>query len=901
MTVLVLVVAVVAAGAGAQAPTAKAPALTVVLDTSGFWRVHHTLAPPVLRDEAGKTSKLETNCKTEGPAKDWQQADFDDSGWARLPGAPFPDINSDWAQVTRAHTGFVASDDSSPGLAMICMRGKFSVTDPSAIKNLRLDVDFRGGAAVYVNGKLLTSKALGDGASGPDDLAEDYPLEAFVGPDDKVLDADRSKKPDEIVRRWSLRTRKIEGVEIPAGMLRKGVNVLAVELHRAAYPAKMVEWVKSYPRHSQLQPLWSTVGLTRVQLLADSGEGLVPNATRPTGVQLWNSPLMSNDYDLDWGDPNEPLRPIQIVGARNGSFSGKVVIGSDQPIKAISAKVSDLRSADGASISASAVKVRWALANSTDSGSGGRYSASPTWFDGLSEEAPAEVAVAKKPKGRGTWDRPNQPQPVFGAVQPIWLTVAVPADAKAGLYRGQVTISMEGSGPHVVPIELTVTPFALQPASRWQTVVDFVQSPDSVAMQYDVEPYSEAHFKLLAESLERLGEVGNWSVYVPLVAQTNLGHRQTMVRWVRQADGSYKHDFMPMEKYLDLAIEKMGKPRIVVLYAWDIFLGRVPSGGTEAKGAGAPVSVVDEQGNVSLVELPAYDDPASYKMWQELADGAMKVLEKRGLKDAAVLGLVPDGAPSKSVVEVMAKLFPDVPWMRHAHSSRKDVSGGPLKWQFMVWTPRFAAKPEDFGQGWKETNYSAQFCRSQSVYPSTIARLLGEFNIQGHQRGFGRIGLDFWPVLKDARGRASGTLQASDPRSSWANLDWMTKAFVAAGPAGALASSRLEMMREGLQETEARILIEKALADEKQVSAMGAELASRCRALLLARNKANMMALDNHFLCGFGQSSLNNHGWWSNHGQVGRMWFIGSGYQQRAQELYALAAQVQAKSAAVGE
>ena len=33
------------------------------------------------------------------------------------------------------------------------------------------------------------------------------------------------------------------------------------------------------------------------------------NATRPAGVQAWNSSMLATDTDLDWGDPNEPCRP----------------------------------------------------------------------------------------------------------------------------------------------------------------------------------------------------------------------------------------------------------------------------------------------------------------------------------------------------------------------------------------------------------------------------------------------------------------------------------------------------------------------------------------------------------------------------------------------------------------
>jgi hypothetical protein len=867
-----------------QEETAKTP--TVVLDTSGFWRIHHSLRSPVVR-KGDKVVALQSICKTAAPDSDWRKADFDDSGWARLPGAPFPDISSVWSQVSQAHTGFIACDDSSTCLAQLSLRGKFHVTDPAAVDNLRVLVDFRGGAAVFINGTEVVREALPKAAASPDDLADDYPIEAFVKPDGEPLTGSRDKHPPEVVERWALRTRSIDEVVIPARLLRKGANVLAIEVHRAAYPAQMPDIVEKMGKHHEVMPLWSTCGLTRVQLLADAATGLEPNAVRPSGLQIWNSNLASNDFDLDWGDRTESLRPISIVGTRGGAFSGKVVLGDDKAITALKAQMSDLQGPGGARIPAANVQVRWALPNAGEDGATGRYPGNPSMFDALVETAPEDVAVREKPdRGRGIWNRPNQPTPVAGAVQPVWVTVNVPRDAKAGEYRGTLSISLDGRDQQRVPVELKVNDFVLPPASQRSTVVDFIQSPDSVAMHYAVEPWSQKHWQLLGESFERLGELGNWSVYVPLILHNNQGHKQTMVRWVRQADGSYKHDLSVMEKYLDLAIEKMGKPRIVVLYAHEPFL----NGDTAV-----PVTAVDADGKVSEIELPPYNDPASLKLWQGLGQQVMAALRKRGLEDAAVIGLVPDSAPSKEIVALMGKVFPDVPWMRHAHSSRTNLQGAPIKWQCLVWTPRFAVAHEDFHRGWSEDKSFIQFCRSRSVYPSIITRLLGEINIQGHQRGFGRVGLDFWPVLTDSRGRKIGTLHASDPRSDWRNLDWMTNALLAPGPDGAMASTRLELMREGLQECEARIFLERALADDASRTRLGSDLAQKCEELLVARNHALMTALDTHKLCGFGPSGLSNHSWWSGPGQVGRMWWLGSGWQQRSDELYSTAGEVAAK------
>ena len=45
-----------------------------------------------------------------------------------------------------------------------------------------------------------------------------------------------------------------------------------------------------------------------------------------------------------------------------------------------------------------------------------------------------------------------------------------------------------------------------------------------------------------------------------------------MVRWIKQPDGSYKHDFTILQKYLDMVVKIQGKPKVVCLYVWDTYL-----------------------------------------------------------------------------------------------------------------------------------------------------------------------------------------------------------------------------------------------------------------------------------------------------------------------------------------
>ncbi|GAH83007.1 unnamed protein product, partial [marine sediment metagenome] len=205
----------------------------VVLDTTGFWRMHHTLRPPVIQLDSGpqpmdlrwhhpsggrvlKTFRWASR-ETPPPPKDWAQVRFDDSTWLRGP-----------ARMSCL----------TPFLSRLCMRGRFRVTDPSRVKNLRLGVSYRGGVIVYLNGKEVARHDLPRGAAGKGLVAKGYAPEAFTpmngwnGKRSRYLQLET--EADIALRRRSA------DIPIPSGLLRRGVNVLGLEIIRAPYH-KVVE------------------------------------------------------------------------------------------------------------------------------------------------------------------------------------------------------------------------------------------------------------------------------------------------------------------------------------------------------------------------------------------------------------------------------------------------------------------------------------------------------------------------------------------------------------------------------------------------------------------------------------------------------------------------------------
>lgn len=905
----VVVGAISAAAAQAPAPATK-PAGTAILDTAGYWRVHYTFRLPAITDGQQVTTRPTITGDTPLPPADWAKPDFNDRDWPRVSGFLFPDgmYNS---PLELRNAGWNERECSSANLALLNLRGKFNVTDPAAVKDLKLSVSFRGGLAVYLNGKEIARSGLADAAGGMEALADEYPVEVFVKPDGTVLGGPYITKTfdEELLRRLRLRVRTRE-VAIPADKLQKGVNVLALEVHRAPYRPEMLDTTRKLELHLIGEALWSTCALLTARL-ENAGGGITPNVARPAGVQVWNASPIAPNFDVDYGDPNEPLGPVRLVGPRNGSVSGLVMVGSDKPIAGMKATLSELAGEKGGKIPASAVKVRFAQPNGWEATMPGTWTVQPQLLDGLADAAPAQVPVSKNDPV-GPWSiLPNQMPTKLGANTAVWITVEVPKDAVPGEYKAELSISAGAAEPVKVPVSLKVCPWQSPSPGEFRSMMDVIQSPESVALQYNVQPYSPEHFKLLEKSFDRLAYVGNWTVYIPLIALTNQGNEQTMVRWVKQADGTWKHDYEVMEKYLDLAIAHMGKPRITVLYVWDQHISgskthhqddvRIP--GLAVGTTDVPVTQL-EDGKLSPLTL--HYDEATKAAWKTMAEGVMERLKKRGLEKTAQIGLGSDARPLKDVALYIMDVFPNLPWARGGHYEWQEIgtSGGKLGLQDNVYPWKFVEDPAKglFScYGWNRPESRTLYVRMwEAAYPMTTTRLLPEMSVLGAQRGLGRIGLDFWPVLKPERpNQPPRNIQGRYPASNWSQLDAMVKALVPAGPDGAMASAHLEMLREGLQEAEARIFIESVLIDKTQRAKLGEDLAGRCRQALDERAVYFLPNLDHQQDSGFQIRIIppyllgwDNYAYSGVRAMIFTRFFQHTGWQARTEKLFTLADEV---------
>ena len=151
-----------------------------------------------------------------------------------------------------------------------------------------------------------------------------------------------------------------------------------------------------------------------------------------------------------------------------------------------------------------------------------------------------------------------------GNVQPVWLSVDVPADAVPGRYKGELTLSVAGKVCKTLPYSLTIGPRQLtQPAQR-PFHLDLWQNPYTFARVAGVRLWSPEHFAAMRPVMEHLARAGQKVITATVMDRPWNGQTEdpfgSMVTKIRRADGSWLYDYTVFDLWvsfmMSLGIDK---------------------------------------------------------------------------------------------------------------------------------------------------------------------------------------------------------------------------------------------------------------------------------------------------------------------------------------------------------
>ena len=781
---LLLVLAVAWSAAGAFAAEAgqdgASPQADVILEETDVWRIHRVLMTRTQGTaQDWRPAPGWDILPTPAPAADWVAPDFDDGGWPREAGP--------------LHSGGEGGDGygyrEPLDLFRLALRGRFHVDDPSRAGDLTLKLRYRGGVAVYLNGELIATHHLPEGELTDHTHAVDYPESAYWTSDDggNIPPPAAADERDAYHEQRQQRIRDSGRITIPASALRKGVNVLALDLRRAALPGA---WAERRRHH-----LWGSVGLLGLELRAANPEAVRGPRQAARLPQLWNAdPLARVGQSVTYGNPFEPLRPVRLVAPRGGVASGQVVLSLPAPSKDIEARLGAVRG-PGGTIPADQLQVRHAVKQS------------PV----MREAAPFYDALLPQPA-------------VEDDTHPIWITVNVPADMPAGTYEGELQVRAPGQ-TLTAPVRIEVADWRIAPPGEWTPFIGMWHSPYNVAYQYGVDPWSDRHMELLRPLLRMMGQIGNDVLYINAIRNT-LQSRDDTILVFRREDDRLEPDFTFVERYLEAYAAVAPAPQGVVLYAWEHSVRRLDQ---------LPVVVRREDGSLEPGDADMFGQGDSERLWKAVVDGLRRRMDRAGWQGTDLwLGVSHDGRPQEHTVAMFRRIAPEARWNKFSHwrgdpgardGQRVTAEGLGIALGEKPWGAGSSRDPFYGGWDWQPGDYvmttsGRGLLQQYSARPVAddflhALRVLPDASVTDSgrgepYRGFTRAGLDYWQVAL-----GDGAHGRTWEFHGWGNLYRNNPWFIAAaGPDGPVATVRYEALREGIQEAEARIAIERVLTDE---------------------------------------------------------------------------------------
>ncbi len=859
-----LAVAMMVPAARGQTPATGAASAAggAVLTERSFWRKHYTFIPP----RYAATGAAATAPKPQPadsiyearfgapPPADWADGDFDDGDWLIRRGREFVCGDGRLMQGLAPNTTNVHLRGGDPfveQVGMVCQRSRFVVKDRRRVSGLTLALTYRGGFVAYLNGREIARAHLPAGPITAATPAEDYPLDAWLykaGKEKgKYLHAFYVNSP------WHLRERSFGPKAIPADALRDGVNVLAIELHRSNYHPG----IRRVKGRYGWQRRWSTVGLSLLDFRADAPPEAIGDGRPQTGPQAWTADITRAISDRASPSLGETLTPVRIVAVGNGSFSGQVIVADAKPLVGLSARASALSRAGGSgTIPAGRVQIRYGAAN-------------PLWRGGIRwRDAVIPVGRDVAKAGLGTRiDALLDAAPKDAHAVAVWITVHVPNGLPAGRYTGKVTISVRGAAPFVAPVDLELADWTLPEVKDYGGLINIYQSPETLAAWYRARPWSDAHWKLIERSMRLMGRAGNIGLFLPLLAQSQRGNDDSYVRFVKRPDGTYSYDFTIFDRYLDEALKHHHKDRLwfICLVAWG-YEG-------EPKGrAPVMVTVLDPAtGKTSLLKLPRYGTPEAEAVFRPLLHACRDRLKTRGLAGKILIGMAWDYGPNVATTAMFRRILPRAGWLTESHmrvwSYRHDAKDKravvPVKYNSVVWGGGIPDPAVKRLYGWRHGrerltmnfNRVGVDCLWLTGFPTPWSfHMWMESTLScglWGRNGNGNVGGDYWKIvsLLDKEGRlpaagsakywnGSGTYYGLYPASNVGRtgVGNNTTDLFAPGPSGAVSTVRFENALEGNQESEAKIVVERALLDKD--NPLPEPLAADCRRVLGERINA---------------------------------------------------------------
>lgn len=139
-----------------------------------------------------------------------------------------------------------------------------------------------------------------------------------------------------------------------------------------------------------------------------------------------------------------------------------------------------------------------------------------------------------------------------------WVSIRVPQSVEAGKYTGLVTIKEGDKVLSELRLNINVKNRTLPAPSEWAYHLDLWQNPYAVARYHNVPLFSKEHFDLMRPLMKLYADAGGKIITASIMHKPWNGQTydafESMVTWLKKADGTWYYDFTVFDKWVEFMI-----------------------------------------------------------------------------------------------------------------------------------------------------------------------------------------------------------------------------------------------------------------------------------------------------------------------------------------------------------
>lgn len=237
-----------------------------------------------------------------------------------------------------------------------------------------------------------------------------------------------------------------------------------------------------------------------------------------------------------------PTNNWETTAWKGEKIHTQILVWADRDIAKMNVSISDLKTKAGNQITKANAKTGFVQYVITDEFAGGCGHRKPEDFKSSLVADPINWGSSIEVKKNN--------------LQPIWLSINIPANTTAGQYKGIVTIN--AGRKFSLHIVVNVLEHLLPSADKWKFDLDLWQHPAAIARVHKVELWSKEHFEKMRAYYTMLANAGQKSITTSIMNEP-WGHQTyddfpSLIKWVKKKDGSWFYDYSLFDKYVSFVM-----------------------------------------------------------------------------------------------------------------------------------------------------------------------------------------------------------------------------------------------------------------------------------------------------------------------------------------------------------